>query len=325
MLLAIAAVVAGLVLLVWSSDRFVDGASALAFHFGVSKLVIGLTVVGLGTSAPEMLVSAFAALGGNPALGIGNAIGSNIANIALILGVTALFFPLLAHSRIVRIELPILLGTTLFGGILVYNGFLSRLDGLLLLSMLAAVMVWLVRDSMRNKDDVMAEELASEVEVGLSLREAALWFVVGLVVLLISARMLVWGAVIVAQALGVSDLVIGLTIVAVGTSLPELAASIAGARKGESDLVIGNVIGSNMFNLLGVMAIAGLISPSKIPADVLARDFPLMAGLTIALMLVAFSFRASERHIYRLEGAVLTGVFVVYQYLLFASVDGVGG
>ncbi len=325
MLLAITAIVVGLFLLVWSSDRFVDGASALAFNLGVSRLVIGLTVVGLGTSAPEMLVSAFAAFQGNPALGIGNAIGSNIANIALILGITALFFPLAVRSRIVRVELPLLLATTLFGGVLVYNGYLSRLDGGLLLAMLAAVMVWLVHDSVRGKNDIMAEELQAEVETDLSLREALTWFVVGLVVLLISARMLVWGAVTVAQSLGVSDLVIGLTIVAVGTSLPELAASIAGARKGESDLVIGNVIGSNMFNLLGVMALPALIAPSKMPADVLTRDFPLMAGLTIALMLVAFGFRSSERHIYRLEGAVLTVVFVVYQFLLFASVDGVGG
>ncbi len=326
MLLAVAAIVVGLVVLVWSSDRFVEGASALAFHLGVSRLVIGLTVVGFGTSAPEMLVSGLAAWQGNPALGVGNAIGSNIANIALILGLTALFYPLGVHSRIVRFELPLLLGVTAFGGLLLYNGYLSRLDGVLLLAGLVAVMGLLVWDALRAKaQDALAVELKTEVETGLPMRQAVLWFVIGLVLLLVSARMLVWGAVEVAEALGVSDLVIGLTIVAVGTSLPELAASIAGARKGESDLVIGNVIGSNMFNLLGVMALPGLIAPARLPADALGRDFPLMAVLTLVLMVMTFSFRSGPRCINRLEGALLTIAFVGYQMFLLSSVDGMGG
>ena len=320
MALSVAAIVVGLVLLVWSSDRFVEGASALAYNLGVSSLVIGLTVVGFGTSAPEIMVAGFAAWNHNPALGVGNAIGSNIANIALILGVTALIIPIAVHSRIVKLELPILLAATVFAGLLIFNGDLSRWKGTALLILLFAILFWLVRDALNTKQcDIMAVEMADEIPGAMQRADAIKWFLIGLVVLLVSARMLVWGAVNVAQGFGVSDLVIGLTIVAIGTSLPELAASIASARKGEPDLAIGNVIGSNLFNLLAVMAIPGLLSPSRLPDEVLTRDFPLMLGLTVALLLMAYRFRSGDRRINRIEGGVLLLVFLGYQWLLFTS------
>jgi cation:H+ antiporter len=318
MLLPIAAILAGLALLVWSSDRFVEGSSALAFNLGVSPLVIGLTIVGFGTSAPEMLVAIFAATEGNPSLAIGNAIGSNIANIALILGVTALIMPMVVHSRILRLEIPVLVGISIFALLLLIDNYLSTLDGALLLVTLLAILTWLVRDAIGSKKrDVLATEMYDEVPQRMALKTALFWFTVGLIVLLASARLLVWGAVAIAQTMGVSDLVIGLTIVAIGTSLPELAASITSTLRNEPDLAIGNVIGSNMFNLLAVLAIPGLISPTTLPAQVLTRDYPVMLGLTVALFVMAFHFRSDRRRINRLEGGLLLTAFLGYQGLLF--------
>ena len=320
MLLSIIAVVLGLVLLVWSSDRFVDGASAIAANLGLSPLIIGITIVGMGTSAPEMLVSGIASWQGNPSLGVGNAVGSNIANIALILGATALVAPVVVSSGLIRLELPILMIGMLLGLLLILDNHLSFADGAILLASLFVVMGILIRDAMRVKaTDVLVGELADEVNAEMPLRTAIMWFLVGLIVLLVSARMLVWGAVNIATAIGVSDLVIGLTIVAIGTSLPELAASIASARKGESDLAVGNVIGSNLFNLFAVMAIPGLIAPTPLPHQVLDRDYPLMLALTAALFFMAFRFRAStsERRIHWFEGIALLAVFFGYQAWLF--------
>ena len=320
MLLPILAVILGLALLVWSSDRFVDGASAIAVNLGLSPLIIGITIVGMGTSAPEMLVSGIASWQGNPSLGVGNAIGSNIANIALILGATALVAPVVVSSGLIRLELPVLMIGMLLGLLLILDNHLSFADGAILLASLFLVMGILIRDAMRVKEaDALVGELAEEVNAEMPLGTAIMWFLVGLIVLLASARMLVWGAVHIATALGVSDLVIGLTIVAIGTSLPELAASIASARKGESDLAVGNVIGSNLFNLLAVMAIPGLIAPTPLPPQVLGRDYPLMLALTAALFLMAFRFRAgtSERRIHWFEGIALLAVFFGYQAWLF--------
>jgi cation:H+ antiporter len=318
MLLPIAAILAGLALLVWSSDRFVEGSSALAFNLGVSPLVIGLTVVGFGTSAPEMLVAIFAAVEGNPSLAIGNAIGSNIANIALILGVTALIMPMVVHSRILRLEIPILVGVSIFALLLLIDNHLSALDGALLLVTLLTILTWLVRDAIGSKKrDVLAAEMYDEVPQRMALKAALFWFAVGLIVLLASARLLVWGAVAIAQTMGISDLVIGMSIVAIGTSLPELAASITSTLRNEPDLAIGNVIGSNMFNLLAVLAIPGLISPTALPAQVLTRDYPVMLGLTVALFVMAFHFRNDRRRINRVEGGLLLTAFLGYQGLLF--------
>ena len=321
MLLPIVAIIAGLALLVWSSDRFVDGSSAIAFNLGVSPLVIGLTVVGFGTSAPEMMVAMFAASEGNSGLAIGNAIGSNIANIALILGITALVMPMVVHSRIIRLELPVLIGITIFALILLLDNHLSALDGALLLVTLFTILTWLVRDAIGTKKrDVLAAEMYDEIPQRMDLKTAIFWFVIGLVVLLVSARLLVWGAVSIAHSMGISDLVIGLTIVAIGTSLPELAASITSTLRNEPDLAIGNIIGSNMFNLLAVLAIPGLISPTTLPDQVLTRDYPIMLGLTITLFIMAFNFRGDRRRINRVEGGLLLAAFLCYQCLLFYTV-----
>jgi cation:H+ antiporter len=314
-------IIAGFALLVWGADRFVMGAAGTARNLGVSPLIIGLTIVGFGTSAPEILVSVMAALQGNPGLAIGNAIGSNITNIALILGVTALVTPLSVHSGIVKRELPVLIGTALVAYLLLSDGTLDYIDGLLLLLgliiMLAAVLY--IGITGRDKDPVLAEYEA-EIPTNLSLGWSLIWLVIGLTVLVGSSRMLVWGAVGIAENFGISDLIIGLTIVALGTSLPELAASIASVLKNEHDIAIGNVIGSNMFNILAVLGIPGIISPGPVDPAVVSRDMPVMIGLTIALFLMAYGIRGLGQRINRGEGALLLAAYAGYQTLLYLAV-----
>jgi cation:H+ antiporter len=318
MLPELVAIAGGFVLLTWSADRFVVGASALAFNLNVSPLIIGLTIVSMGTSAPEILVSAVASLQGNGGLAIGNALGSNIFNIALILGVTALIMPLNVHSSIVRREMPLLMGVTLLALLLLLDGTLGRIDGCILLSGMALMLVWMTRIGMKEKSshDPMEEEFADEVPTGMSMAMAGFWTLVGALCLLASSKLLVWGAIAVAHAMGISDLVIGLTIVALGTSLPELAASVMSAFKNEHDIAIGNIIGSNIFNLLAVLGLPGLLNPGPVAAIVLTRDYPVMAGLTLALFVMAFGFRGPGR-INRLEGALLVTALVAYQTLLY--------
>jgi cation:H+ antiporter len=313
-LLSLAAVILGFAVLIWSADRFIYGAAALSRNLGVSPLVIGLTIVGFGTSAPELLVSAFAAAQGNPGLAIGNAVGSNIANIALILGVTALVAPLVVASRILRREMPLLLVVMLFSGALLWDGHLGRLDGGLLFLALAGVLAWIIHDGLRGRTDAtdpMGAEFDAEIPKAVPTRRALIWLALGLLLLLASARILVWGAVDVAETLGVSDLIIGLTVIAIGTSLPELAASVTAARHGEPDIAIGNVVGSNIFNLLGVLALPGLLHPAAVPDDVLSRDFPVMAALTLLFLLMAFRLRRPG-HIGRAGGLLLLAAFVGY-------------
>ena len=321
MWIEIITVITGFALLVWSADRFVMGAAGTARNLGVSPLIIGLTIVGFGTSAPEILVSIMAALQGNPGLAIGNAIGSNITNIALILGVTALVAPLSVHSGIVKRELPVLIGTTLVAYLLLSDGTLDQLDGLLLLLglviMLSAVLY--IGITSRGKDPVVAEYEA-EIPTDLSLGWSLLWLLIGLAVLVGSSRMLVWGAVGIAEYFGVSDLIIGLTIVALGTSLPELAASIASVMKNEHDIAIGNVIGSNMFNTLAVLGIPGIMSPGPVDPAVVSRDMPVMIGLTIALFIMAYGIRGLGQRINRGEGALLFAAYAGYQTLLYLAV-----
>lgn len=315
----ILAMAGGLAVLVYGADRFVLGAAATARNLGVSPLVIGITIVGFGTSAPEMLISTFAAWQGNPALAVGNAIGSNIANIALILGTTALIIPLTVHSQVLRRELPLLLGVLVVALVLMVDNHLGRLDGLLLSMGLLAVMGWVTYTAVQARgEDPIGAEFEQELPRHLSLGRALLWLAIGLVLLLASSRLLVWGAVHLAQVFGVSDLIIGLTIVAIGTSLPELAASIAGALKNEPDIAVGNVIGSNLFNTLAVLALPGLIYPAELSADVMRRDFPVMMALTIGLYLMARGWGGPGR-INRLEGGLLLGCFVAYQGLLYFS------
>ncbi len=317
MLLPALAVIAGFVALTWGADRFVVGAAATARNLGVPTLVIGLTVVGFGTSAPEILVSAVAAWQDNTTLAIGNALGSNITNIALVLGATALIAPLSVHSSVLRREFPVLMAIMLFTLALLTDGRLDRHDGLLLLFGLAVTLYWVVSLGLRaRQSDPIQSEYAAEIPDAMPLRLALTWLLVGLVVLLVSARILVWGAVEIATLLGVSDLVIGLTVVAIGTSLPELAASVMSALKHEHDIAIGNIIGSNMYNLLAVLGVPALISPAVLPEEVLMRDYPVMIVLTIGLFAAAYGFRGAGR-INRVEGGLLLASFCGYQVLLF--------
>ncbi|MCF7820813.1 MAG: calcium/sodium antiporter [Mariprofundaceae bacterium] len=316
MLLASLAVVAGFVLLAWSADRFVDGAASIARHFRVSPMIIGLTIVSLCTSFPEMLVSAIAAFDGNSDLGIGNALGSNIANIGMVLGVTALIVPLTMRSSIFKREMPVLLVVMLLALALMFDGDLNRIDGVILLTALLALLWWLVRLGMQDRYDPLEGEYEDVIPVDMTLGASILWFVVGLVLLLVSSRIVVWGSVEIAHFFGISDLVIGLTIVAIGTSLPELMASIMSVRKGEDDLAIGNVIGSNMFNVLAVLSMPALIAPQAFDRLALVRDFPIMIGFTVVLFLMAYGF-SKRGELGRIEGAVLTAGFIAYLYLLY--------
>ena len=317
MLYNIAAIIAGFVLLIWSADRFICGAAATARNLNISPLIIGLTIVGFGTSAPEMLVAAIASANASPGLAIGNALGSNIANITLVLGMAALIMPLDVHSRILRKELPMLLLAMIMMLLVIEDNHLGRTDGLILTSSVILLMWWLTRQAMLNRaDDPMYAEYEKELPKPMSTRSALAWLMLGLVVLVASSKILVWGAVQIATEFGVSDLLIGLTIVAIGTSLPELAASIAGALKNEHDIAIGNVVGSNMFNTLAVMGIPGLIYPSTLNTGVLDRDVPVVFMLTIALVIMAYGFKGPGR-INRIEGAILLSCFAGYQVLLY--------
>ncbi len=320
MILPALAILAGLALLVWSADRFVDGASATATHFSVPPLLVGMVIVGFGTSAPELVVSTNAALQGNPGLALGNGWGSNIANIALILGITALINPITVHSLILRKELPILTAVTLVAGYLAWDLQLLRLDGLVLLGLFAALMTWSIAAGLRGGSDALAFETEEQLRSDpMPLGKAFFWLVVGLLVLIVSSRMLVWGAVAVAQALGVSDLVIGLTVVAVGTSLPELASCVAAARKGEHDLALGNVLGSNLFNTLAVVGIAASISPLQVPVEAVNRDLLVMGALTLALFVLGWGWRGRPGRINRVEGTLLLLAYVGYTAVLLVS------
>lgn len=321
MLVDCIAIITGFILLIWSADRFIVGAAATARNFDVPPLIIGLTIVGFGTSAPEMMVAGFASYGGSPALAIGNALGSNITNITLVLGVAALIAPLDVHSRILKKELPILLFATLLALALLKDMNLDRLDGFVLISLLVLLMWWITRQGLRNQSsDALTQEYIEELPDKMPTYQALFWLIAGLVLLTISSKLLVWGAVNIALQFGVSELIIGLTVIAIGTSLPELAASIAGALKNEHDIAIGNVVGSNLFNTLGVLAIPGLIAPSALATGILERDLPIVLLLTITLFIMAYGFRGQGR-INRIEGSILLSTFIAYQLLLFFTIS----
>ncbi|HDL5699434.1 TPA: calcium/sodium antiporter [Mannheimia haemolytica] len=323
MTLAVAAIIGGLMILVWSADRFVEGAASTARHFGMPPLLIGIVVIGFGTSAPEMLVSASSALSGSPGIALGNAYGSNITNIALILGLTAIIKPLSVNSDVLKKELPILLAVTLLSAYLVYDANVTQLDAIILLAVFFVYMAWTIITAMKSKNDALSldvdAELTNSAEMGLG--KSILWLIIGLVLLVISSQFLVWGAVEVAKFFGVSDLVIGLTIVAVGTSLPELASSIAAARKGEVDLALGNIIGSNLFNTLAVVGIAGAIEPMQVSAEVFSRDVLMMSALTFLLFIFGINLyrRTEGGRINRLEGLLLFAAYVGYNFYLFKT------
>ena len=275
MILYLAAIIAGFAILVWSADKFVEGAASTAKHLGMPSLLIGILIVGFGTSAPEMVVSAIAAMEGNPALALGNALGSNIVNIALILGITAIVAPITVNSKIVKKEIPLLLLIVLASGYLLLDNSLTLVEGIVLISGFFTLIAWSIVSAFRGRGDTLEAEMDSElIEHEMTLKVGIIWLVIGLLLLIASSRLLVWGAVGVAHEFGVSDLIIGLTIVALGTSLPELAASVIAARKGEHDIAIGNVVGSNMFNILAVIGIATIIAPMNgIPVEVHISEY----------------------------------------------------
>jgi len=326
MIVALFGVVGGLALLVWSADRFVDGAAATARHLGMPALLIGMVVIGFGTSAPEMIVSAFASAEGNPGLAIGNAYGSNIVNIAFILGLTALISPVAVHSSILRKELPILAGVTAVAAWQMSDNDISRIDAWILLGVFALYMFWTIHVSIKNRGDTLGTQAVQEIEIKkIPLKQAFVWLIIGLVLLIGSSRLLVWGAVRIAQYLGVSDLVIGLTIVAVGTSLPELASSVAAIRKNEHDLALGNIIGSNLFNTLVVVGLAGVIQPLVVGPEVFRRDILVMAALTLSLFVFGFGSKKQGR-INRVEGGLLMLSYAGYTFwLIRAALAGTAG
>ncbi|MEH6452607.1 MAG: calcium/sodium antiporter [Psychromonas sp.] len=318
LLLPALAILLGFALLIWSADKFVLGASNTARSFSISPLIVGVVIVGLGTSAPEMLVSAMAAADGKTGLSIGNAIGSNITNIGLMLGITAIFYPLHIHSKLLKREMPVLLviiGISLY---FLIDQHLSFMNGLILLMLMFAMLAFSVYEARSHGEDSLPQEILDELPEEVSKKEALKWLIIGIIVLIASSRILVWGAVEIAEYYAVSDLIIGLTIIAIGTSLPELAATVAAARKKEFDLAVGNIIGSNMFNILGVMALPGLIHPGEFEIEVLTRDYPVMILLTITLMLFSVAWRKGKTGILgRVEGAVLLAGYIAYMFWLY--------
>ncbi|MDD9175543.1 MULTISPECIES: calcium/sodium antiporter [Aliivibrio] len=311
--------IVGLSLLVWGADKLVFGSAALAKNYGISPLVIGMTILAMGSSAPEMMVSAAAALDGKTDTAVGNVIGSNIANIALILGITAIIKPLAISSGIIRRELPLMLIVTLLAGAIMYNNYLGFYEGVLLIVLFAAFIIAMlyISKSEQQNGDILLEEQESEIPEGVDNKIALFWVVVGLILLPVGANMLIDNAVVIAKFFGMSDLVIGLTIIALGTSLPELAASVAGVLKGEDDMAAGNIIGSNVFNILAVMGLPALINPSAISPDLMSRDFYVMMGVSVLLLFMALG---KSRSINRIEGGVLVTCFLVYQGYLFYTI-----
>ena len=313
-LLPIIALLSGFALLIWSADEFTENGAKIANIFKVSPLIIGLIIFGFGTSAPEMLVSGLAAWDGNTGLSIGNAIGSNIFNIALVLGVSAIIMPIEVHVSILTKEWRILIIATIFSGLLLQDGHLSFTDGLLLLSFLTAFLAFTFKES-KNKSHHEFDDLSKNVKKDQS-KKTWLMLIVSLAVLISSAKLVVYGGVEIAKFFQISDLIIGLTVVALGTSLPELAVSITSVLKKQYEMVIGNIIGSNLFNTLAVLAIPALIHPSHVPAEVMNRDYWVMLLMTMLLGLFLFNFKG-RNIVNRIEGFVLVGIFSIYMWILF--------
>ena len=323
MLIAAAAIIAGFAILIWSADLFIIGAAAIARNMGMSPIVIGMTIVSIGTSAPDVLVSLTAAFTGAGELAIGNAIGSNIANIGMVLGITLVVTPFVILQSAVKKELLIMLAVTAMAGVMLADNLLSGMEGMILLTALVLVMTFLLRS--QSKDPKLQEETGEEHPRELPALRAWLTFAAGLILLIASSRLLVWGAVFTAQSLGVSELLIGLTVVAIGTSLPELAATLASALRGHAEIAIGNVIGSNLFNLLAVMAIPGIVSSQTLASEVIYRDYPYMVLLTVILASAIYiggrRRKAPKGYAYlgRIVGWFLVTLYALYYYLLYLS------
>ena len=322
MWLAILAVVVGLAILVWSADVFIDGAVALANKLNVPSFLIGVIILGLGTSAPEMIVSMLAALEGSPELALGNAYGSNIVNIALVLGATVLISPIIIRKSIINRDMPLLLLVTAVAAWQLSDGVLSNTDGIVLIVLLVVVLGIQIILSLRegnheHEGDTVEETAKAEHSMAQGLGRLFL----GLLVLILSSRAIVWGAIELATLWGLSELIIGLTIVAIGTSLPELVSSLSAARKGEHDMALGNIIGSNVFNTLGVVGIAALIAPITPSSIILSRDILAMGLLTLLLFAMCLFAFKTKRAFGRTSGTTLVLFFVGYTVWLIQTVS----
>lgn len=317
MLINLFYLVIGLLLITWSADKFTEGASAVASNFGVPPIIVGLTIVAIGTSAPEIAVSFVATFNGNPNIAIGNALGSNIANVALVLGITALVQPILVDSGVIRREFPVMFAVIIVTGLVSLNFILSPADFVILITLLVAYLAWLTGEGMKaRKQDPMIEEVLEEIPKKISSTKASLFLLIGLVLLPVSSKLLVLGASGIARMYGISELVIGLSIIAVGTSLPELAAAIASVLKKENALAVGNIIGSNIFNLLAVYSVPGLVT-TQLSETTLYRDFLIMALLSVVLFFMVCGFNKKPGKITRLEGGILLTFFIGYQFSLY--------
>lgn len=322
MLANILYVIVGLVILIWGADRFVHGASAGARNMGVPPLLIGLTIVAFATSAPEILVSVIASVKGQPGLAVGNAIGSNIANIGLVLGCVAIIRPIQLRSATLRREMPALLAVTLLTVSLFLDSYLSRIDGLVMLTGLVIVMIWLARLGMRSApNDPIQQDYEAEIPKNVAMPRAILWLIVGLIALLLGAHLLVKGSISIAEFFGVSDVVIGILLVAIGTSLPELAVSLVSALRGEYGLAIGNIVGSNIFNLLGVIGVAATIAPIGLEQSVLSLHIFVMVAFTLVLFAMTHDYDG-KGELSRIEGIALLLAFLAYDsYVIMQNVS----
>ena len=318
LLLPVLAIVISLALLAISADKFVDGASSVAKHLGISPLLIGLTIVSFGTSAPEILIAVMSAGSGSSEIAIGNAIGSNIANIALILGAASLFTPIPVASEVLRREIPLLFAVVLFSTALILDLHLSRIDGIAAIVTLMICLGWLVWQGNSRPDDSIGVEFEDNINENINIKTSSIITVIALIVLLISAKVLVWGAVEIARAANVSELMIGLSIVAVGTSLPELAATIACILRREYGLAIGNVVGSNLFNALAVVGVVALLAPGDLDIMVRNRDAIVHIALTVCLVIFCVGYKREGR-INRVEGFLLLTAFIAYQWFLYST------
>lgn len=314
---SIGAIILGIAGLVWGADRFVASSASFARTIGISPLVIGLTIVSVGTSAPEIVVSINAAFSGSGDLAIGNALGSNLANIGLVLGITLLIAPIPVYRHLIKQESPILLLITALAGLCLYDGVLNRLEGFFLMLLVVPLLAMVIKYKKSHADDSPSENITIY-----SNRQTAALFTSGLVVLLVSADIAVWGASSIAAFLGISELIIGLTVIAIGTSLPELAASVMSAMRGHHDIALGNIIGSNLFNILLVMGLAGSIQPISLGSTIFYRDYLAMACLTLVMVgLLIWALRGSKNKatLSKTAGLILLALYCIYDYVLWLS------
>ena len=321
--LPIIALLAGLLGLVWGADKFVTGSVGVARNFGISSMIIGLTVVSIGTSAPEIIVSINAALSDAGGLAVGDALGSNLANMGLVLGITTLVAPLPVQTHLLKEESPVLLLITVLAGLCLYDGQLNRGESIALGLMVIPVIAIMVKYKKNHPSPEVADDVSTATDG--SMKTSGLWLLLGLAILLLSAEVTVWGATSIAHFFGISDLIVGLTIVAIGTSLPELAASIVSATKGHHDIAVGNIFGSNLFNLLLVMTTAGAIAPIALPSDVFGRDYLSLLVMTLLMIgLVGWTVR-KNRHIEsvarlsKFVGVILLTSYALYYVVLWSS------